>query len=260
MTGVTQGVHFITFGDGNETYRAAGQRIAVQARETGWFASVQTFHEEDLPKLSSKWFETHRDFIRANARGFGYWMWKPFIILEVLKTLPEGEILLYADAGFEISKGGAAKFRGYLDEVQRAEFLAFEITHPIHKWTKGDVFAYFSIAPNSEIYFEDQLQSGLLFFRKTAKSLLFVSHWAELMAARGYSLLDDTVSVAPNSEGFVEHRHDQAILTVLAKMHRFGSILPAEDYHADIWAAGKYIVENPFHAFRNRTGARFIND
>ena len=54
-------------------------------------------------------------------------------------------------------------------------------------WTKGDVFEYFSIAPNSEIYFENQLQSGLLFFQKTAKSLLFVSHWAELMAAADWN-------------------------------------------------------------------------
>ena len=35
-------------------------------------------------------------------KGIGYWLWKPFIILETMKNISEGDVIVYSDSGIEI--------------------------------------------------------------------------------------------------------------------------------------------------------------
>ena len=37
--------------------------------------------------------------IRAQRRGAGYWVWKPYILLDTLNTVAEGTVVVYSDAG-----------------------------------------------------------------------------------------------------------------------------------------------------------------
>jgi hypothetical protein len=251
-------IHLVTFADGSPPWRASAVRLAAQANETGWFSSTTALHLEHLPPLSETWFSAHHDFIRRNARGLGYWIWKPFLILEILRRIPKGDCLLYADAGYEISAAGRLKFESHLDLAREYNLLAFDIQHPVSKWTKSDTLHYFGVQNRPEILSSRQIQSGLIFCRNTASNILLMSHWAECCVARNYTLVDDSPSVSSSTPDFIEHRHDQAILTLLLLLLRTGYVTPDESYHADLWKKGTYLPEIPFHSFRNKTGTRMI--
>jgi hypothetical protein len=251
-------IHFITFGDGNTERRAAAQRLSTQAAETGWFTSSSALHYEDLPKLSPQWFDANRTFLESNPRGLGYWIWKPLIILEHLKKLRPGDFLVYADAGHEISIDGKERFEQYLKIAAEHGMLCFEIGEKIRKWTKGDLLEYFGIAERTDILEANQVQAGLLLIRRTTTTVLFASHWAECCTARGHILINDDSSIKINPSGFLEHRHDQSIFSVLFRLTKVGFSLPDESYHPELLQKGSFIPSIPFHCFRNPTGIRMI--
>jgi hypothetical protein len=251
-------LHFITFSDGSTTRREAALRLAAQANETGWFASEKAFHLEHLRSLSETWFLAHHKFITENPRGLGYWIWKPFLILEILKQIPKDECLVYSDAGTEISSHGSARFQQYSELARDHGLLAFDFQEPMHRWTKGDLLAYFGISPVSPFLEARQIWAGLIFVRNTPANILLISHWAELCTARSYTFVNDATSGAPNPPDFKDHRHDQSILSLLLRINPVSCIVPDESYHGHLWKQGAYLRELPFHSFRNATGTRII--
>ena len=51
----------------------------------------------------------------------GYWLWKPYIVYEVLKTLSEGDVVIYCDAGIEIIE----KLKPLIDLCNETDILLF---------------------------------------------------------------------------------------------------------------------------------------
>jgi len=47
-------------------------------------------------------FYSQNKEILDTPRGSGLWCWKPWIILDLMNKLPDGEIIVYADAGVEL--------------------------------------------------------------------------------------------------------------------------------------------------------------
>ena len=254
MSNINTGIHFITFGDQTKDIREAGERLTEQAKNSGWFDSLTCYHVEDLQRLSSSWFASHCDFINSNQRGFGYWIWKPFVILEALKTIPDGSILVYADAGYEISQGGKERFEQYIRLTIASDFLGFYLPgFTIGQWTKSEALSYFNIGLTDTIVGEDQIQSGLLFFKKSKENIQFLNQWVELCTTKNYELVNDLLS-QQNTTDFVEHRHDQSLLTLLIKTHKLGHLLPVEDYHIKYFKKEQYPACYPFQCLRNKTG------
>ena len=55
------------------------------------------------------------DLLLPTCRGFGYWIWKPQVILQSLRMMDKGDVLLYADAGCVLNNLGKKKFNEYID-------------------------------------------------------------------------------------------------------------------------------------------------
>lgn len=251
-------IHFATFADGSDDLRAAAQRLRAQAHESDWFATCTAWHLQDLQAFAPAWVAQHLPFIRAHRRGFGYWIWKPFMIFEKLKTLPWNDYLVALDSGYEVSLLGKPRFEQYIEMAAAHDLLGFEIAEEIGRWTKGDVLDYFGVPRHHALVRDRQIQSGFLVIKKTFHSLMFLSQWAEVCVARNYSLVDDSPSQAPNQPNFAENRHDQAILTLLARMGNFGYFPESEDYHPELLRQGQFNAQIPFQCFRNKTGNRLI--
>lgn len=49
------------------------------------------------------------------SRGFGYWCWKPRVILMALEQIKEGDLLVFLDIGFEFC---ASKRRDLISNVR----------------------------------------------------------------------------------------------------------------------------------------------
>ena len=68
----------ITFGSHNN-YIDAGKRLIEQAKKTEMFNEIILYTADDL-KTDEHFWKTHGDFVSKNSRGYGYWIWKSYLI------------------------------------------------------------------------------------------------------------------------------------------------------------------------------------
>ena len=120
-------VHFLTFGDGNRLRRSAAIRLATQSMSTRWFTSVTAAGLGTIYQLNTNFIHNHLEFISTNQRGFGYWIWKPFLIWQMPLNVSHGDIVLYCDSGCELNVFGRPRFEYYLQQTQEYRIFAFEI-------------------------------------------------------------------------------------------------------------------------------------
>jgi hypothetical protein len=164
--------------------------------------------DKDLPE---DFKQKHKLFFNE-IRGYGYWIWKPFIILNEIFKLSNNEILVYIDS----------------TDLPKLPFFEFLQTHFITEdilltnrgykngeWTKRDCFI--SMNCDSEKYHNAiQLEAGLMAFKKNDLCINLLSEWFEFMQNK--QIVDDSPNTLgfPNLTNFKEHRHDQSILTNLS--------------------------------------------
>ena len=155
--------------------------------------------------------------ILEQPRGAGYWLWKPYLISEALKRLNEGDILLYLDAGIELIETPREWIEISLANQDVALFTGSpkdEYTLN-RRWTKRDVFIYLD-ADTEKFWDASQVQGGYVALRKSDDSIRFIEKWLDTCQQSG--LITDAPNRLgkPNLPEFIDHRHDQAILSVLA--------------------------------------------
>ena len=211
--------YFISFADSR--MRAATQRIARQAEDMNFFDEIHVMNEDALePEFCSKW----QHIMKFGVRGFGYWCWKPYIILRLLEKMPENAVLLYCDAGCHLNPKGVARLQFYVDEVNAdplgiKAFYTFcnysEVTEK--KWTKGDAFDYFNCRYRKDVTDSPQIATTQILFRKCPGVMDFVSEWNRVWYDN-FSLIDDSPSKSPNLPGFIENRHDQTVFSLMYKL------------------------------------------
>ena len=160
-------------------------------------------------------------FEPSKERGCGFWRWKPGIIHEELKWLPDDSILIYSDAGVEFIEPVSI----VLDRMDQDIWLFGNETLHRH-WCKRDIIdAVWKITPKngsdqgrtaSWDRFDKQVQASVIFFRVNDYTRAFVKEWLDWCLFEGGRLIDDSPSRLPNHPEFKENRHDQAILTTMA--------------------------------------------
>lgn len=224
-------LHLCSFGDSR--YKASRERLQEQAEDFDLFETIHLYNEYDL---SESFRQNFQEQLRADVRGFGYWVWKPRIILDTLEKIDNGDILLYMDMGCHLNSRGKEKLLAYWEEVKHNEcgFLVSQLEEERKEcfWTKGDLLDYFRMRGEKDIY-SPQYQTGILFIRKEPKTVSLIQSWLDVYY-EDFHLTDDTPSRSLNEPGFVEHRHDQSILSLLLKRHGT-SIIPLQDVYRPSW-------------------------
>lgn len=243
---------FLTFGGGNENYHGAVHRICNQAFQFGMFNYIYGFTEHELVK-DKEWWEKHSSFILANKRGFGYWIWKCYLIKKVMEKLDDGDIAFYTDCGCELNIQGFKRLIEYIDLVIEHDTLAMKMGGIAEKrHTKMDLAL--ALQSPKEHMDDAQIESGIIFMKKTQKNMDILDEIIKLYEQDNYHLVDDSPSVAQNDESYQEHRHDQSILSLVFKKHGCFTIQD-ETYFGRDWSQG---INQPILAFRNRSGFSYL--
>jgi hypothetical protein len=199
----TPKVHFITYGDGRFSYYRGAKRLSRQALNTGWFNTVTNWTSLLISAIDPKWFDIHKNYISYDSRGHGYWIWKSKIIELTLSEIPEGDILVYIDAGCELNLFGSKRFRQYLDLVESFGFLFFYLKgsgFSIGEWTKVALIDRIGFSRHdSEILNLPQMESGVLFFKNTQFTRNFVKEWQIISVENNYSFINILLANIINS-------------------------------------------------------------
>lgn len=207
-------------------------RIQQQASQMGCYDQIYCYNEHNLDKDFRRKL---KDKLQPGSRGFGYWAWKPQIILQTLREMKEGDILSYCDAGCHLNPQGLTRLQDYFDMVAGHEsgILVCRMGHKESKWTKMDLFHHFGVAEDRSVTDSGQYVATAIFIRKQKTTVDLLQQWRQVVYDH-FHLVDDSPSISPNFPEFVEHRHDQSILSILLKLHGCVSV-PIGEFDAPIY-------------------------
>lgn len=204
--------HFITFGAGGQNYINAGERLIKQADKCDVFSKTILYTDVDL-KQNTEFWSKHQVFIESNIRGYGYWLWKPWIIKKTMETMQNNDILVYADAGCEIDMTNTSLLNQLMSDMNTKYIIGSKTCYE-NSWTKMDLIYELGML-NDPSLDTRQYQATTNMYRVCDVVRDFVNQWYE--TACNYHLIDDSPSVSQNLDVFIEHRHDQSIFSLLSK-------------------------------------------
>lgn len=218
----SQNIHFLTFATSDISLK----EIRAEAEHFGFTAKF--FYDEKYLKVTELWSK-HGDFILENKRGFGYWIWKPFLVSDTLKRLKENDALLYADGGCALNSAGAERLLQYVDMARASNgLLLFHVPMSETLYSKIDTIR--RILPTVPIEELGQQRIGTAFVViNTKETRRFFQHVLKIATEHSYHFLDDSPSTASETPDFIDHRHDQSIMSLLSKHYNYSSI-PDETY------------------------------
>lgn len=236
---------FMSFADSK--YAPMLKRIKTEALNSHFFSEVRTFSEKDFEKDYKKKYKE-----RFKLRGFGYWMWKSYMVRRMLKKMKDNDILVYSDSGCTINANAKKRFEDYISYVKQVQsgilvFAQMELLESAY--TKADIFAYAGCLNDSSITSTPQFWGGIFIIRKCQQSVEFVEKWYDL-CHNHFSLITDEPSKIKNFPDFIENRHDQSALSVLVKTYKPYIVDDREKYTTGSFH--KELTLFPFWATRNR--------
>ena len=193
----------------NHAYHNAKQKLISTAKMCEEVDRVHSFAPWDIDK---EFYRQNKDIFQY-FKGAGYWLWKPYFIQKVLRTMADNEYLLYLDAGSRIIDSVRPLINLF---ANNKPIICFENCQIEKYFTKRDCFI--ALNCNSPLYTDtNQRMATFHLWKKCAASLDFVDEWLRFAVQR--PLIDDSPSKAPNYPGFREHRHDQSIFSLLSKKY-----------------------------------------
>lgn len=264
---------FLTFADSR--LQRTLNRITRQAKRMNAYDEVLALTEQSLDQDFKSTFAKQ---LRFGTRGFGYWCWKPQIILQVMRNMSDGDLLQYTDAGCHLNPNGrdrlleyfsmaGASYKGVIAfSAKEPEFpLVYDgrklFDYPDRKWIKGDLLDFFGVRGRADVLETPTIGAGIIFFRKCDESMRLLKEWIDVFT-RDFSLIDDSPSRTLNLDGFIEHRHDQAIFSVLCKLNNVSTVSAYEYYYPSTkgdgadWAS---LEKFPVHVRRDKDRGLLIN-
>ncbi len=214
--------YLLTFG--NHGYEVSMNILATSALATGSVDKVIFWNDDKLRK--TPFFKANRKIL-TQQRGAGYWLWKPYIILEELKKLKKGDFLIYSDSkmlarqNFDVLYDLCAREKGIL--------LFRNLPQTIECWCKRDALVLMN-ADKPEIYKSFDFAAMMSVWQKTPEAVGFLEEWLKFCEDERILTDMDNTQGKPNYPYFVDHRHDQAVFSVVAVQKGIRGHRPPNQY------------------------------
>jgi hypothetical protein len=201
----------ISFATSSKWYRA--QNILNSTAKVGGFNGCISYTDKGREwEFAKKYPDVYQ------SRGFGYWQWKPLILLDALSKVKDGDIVAYIDSGNSIINNLDYIFNKCVEQdivlFDNRDGNMYGDTHRNREWTKRDCFVLMD-CDEEKYYNAPQVDAAYQFYKKTPGVISFLEQYRDFCAN------DNIVSDVPNTTKenlpeFKDHRHDQSILSLLA--------------------------------------------
>ncbi len=225
----------ISFAAGPKWYRAQAH-LNTTAKQHGLDGAIS------YTDVGREWeFVKKYSDILKDTRGYGFWQWKSLILLDAMSQVDYGDIIMYSDSGSCIVNSMDYVF----DVCNKSEIVLFENrdgnykreTHKNIEWTKRDCFVLMD-CDEEKYHIASQADAAYQIYKKTDRVLEFLNIY------NGYCSNENIISDLPNITKenypqFIDHRHDQSIISLLAVKYNI-PLLPEPSE----W--GNYLTNRPY--------------
>lgn len=197
----------------NQLFEESRMRLNRSAAKYG-IDDIRSFDFERIRQ--TPFFSANREIL-DHPTGMGYWLWKPYIILETLNAVPDGTIVIYSDSGIELIASPEPLLSLCREQTPLLLFGNADNTNAA--WTKRDCFIL--LGCDSNYYWKGpHCDAAFALFRKCSLTMQFVSEW--LQYCQDPRVLTDNSNTCGkrNLPDFIEHRRDQSVLSLLALKYR----------------------------------------
>ena len=195
----------------NGRYKRSQDILEQTALDIGGVNKVISYTEDWL-KTTEFWKKN--SFILNRPRGAGYWIWKPYIIMETFKELSDGDAVMYSDAGISVIGNLNPLFEIAQSGTNGGGKLIYDLQYKNKMWTKRDCFVVMNC--DEEKYWNGKHASGSTsVWIKNDKNIEFLNEWQRYLRDPRVVTDDPNMCGRPNLLEFKDHRHDQSILSLL---------------------------------------------
>jgi len=200
------------------TFKYAQKENTRTGKEIGGFDDV---FEYSINEIDHEFKQKNKHLFKFK-RGAGYWVWKPYIILNALNQVNNDDVIFYCDSGSSFIKPVDSLVNLIHDTDGVMVFrLGNESYSKESNQTKRDAFILTGC--EGEKYTDTYSRiSGFNIWKKNDFSITVIKEWLY------YNQIPNCVTDSPsilgdNFPGFREHRHDQSILSLVSKKYNIKS-------------------------------------
>ena len=186
-------IHFASFSAGNEKFRFAARRINKEARECKYFDEIHVCDESTNYPILKNFIDSNKFIL--NERGYGFWAWKPHLILDIFNKAKLGDVICYADSGCQISNSAAEKFKENINICKKNKSLFYHMPNILERnYTKYKLLEYFDAVNDPEIFNTPQIQATYFYIEVCDENLEIIKKWAEISKLDNYCYINDSNS------------------------------------------------------------------
>ena len=204
----------LTYDDGTRNYNEHTYNLILSVNMYSDFL-IKIFSKNNIDIT----FKNIYNYILSQQRGDGYWLWKPYIILTYLNKLNENDILFYIDSKYYFVENFDDL---YNDKLLKTDIIVWknkpneEITY-LKNYCKMDIIKKYNM---EDLIFNKSAEccwAGAIIIKKNDNTVNIIKEWLS-MCCDGNDITDSN-SIMPNSELFIDHRHDQSLLSIV--LHKY---------------------------------------
>jgi hypothetical protein len=247
----------ITAGFGSSEMEGAALRVKKQAESLGLLDQVTAITTKDLAAACPLVWAKYSQYLAPSHKGYGYFSWKVELVYGALHgNFGDFDGVIWVDAGCEIfnSPWTRARLKRWMKNTEKTGTFLYTLDTPEQDFTKSLAFEEFpELDPNDR---SPQVQATWFMLHGEIGREI-TEKWLEV-SLKDIALLDLSPSPKGEVSTFVEHRFDQALLSLLIKSLKqaVDSYFPCSG-NSGIRSRIRGVI-HPIWTSRNRTATSLI--
>lgn len=219
--------YFLSYGT-SYTYHSRLRDINAESFKR--FNNFDVYFLLDEKSIKKEYAQKYNNIL-SEKRGAGYWLWKPYLIDRLLSLMKDNDILMYCDS----SISQINNLDPVLSLTRSRHIIPFIVNDgrgDEREVCKRDALIL-TDSDNESIWsrpLSGQLGASYIFLRKTDKTVRIVKKWLAFCEDERIISDKENVMGKPNYPMFIDHRHDQAVLSLLCKQNNLTPIYDITQY------------------------------
>jgi hypothetical protein len=153
------------------------------------------------------------------SRGGGYWLWKPYIINNILNKINDNDIIFYLDSKYYFTEEFSDLYKEYMinNDILIWKNKPNEPTYFLKRLCKMDVILKYNMYDKFLIENVEECWAGAMIIKKNINTINYIHEWLNMCCI--YEDITDFPSKSKNDDTFIEHRHDQSLFGII--VHKY---------------------------------------